>query len=223
MGVALNLFVDIQRDVHETAVVPARRHGIHQQGKILLMVQVFVTFLHYFVQDTAHEYACFRLVAQAEVGREVQKMPALPQKAAAEGVDGGNLRFVHQCGLTAQMAISRLLGKPPGKGGGNAAPEFGRRCPCVGNNQKLVDVPPLPGHPVKEPLNQNSGFTRAGGGGHQKTAPTVGNGLTLFGCQRKSHGQCSSHRYLINSRTYGVFFIFSSTEAQNSSLLTDLR
>ena len=98
------------------------------------------------------------LVAQAEVRVQIQQVAALTEEGGAEGVDGGDLCLIDQSGLTAEVPVVGRLRQPGGQFLGNAGPQLPRGRLGVGDDQELVQIQPLPGHPVHEPLHQHPGL-----------------------------------------------------------------
>ena len=87
MGMALDPAPDVQDDLHQAAVVPARRHGVHQKGEVVPLLQGLIPPLQHIRQRVQHEKARLALVQQTKIRIQVQQMSLLPQKLCAEGMD----------------------------------------------------------------------------------------------------------------------------------------
>ncbi len=198
VGVGLHPAPDVQDDLHQPGVVPPGGHGVHQLGEVAARHDVLIAPLQHVVEGPEHEDARLPLVAQAEVRVQVQQVAALPQQLGAKGVDRGDLGFVNQSRLTAQMGVGGVLRQPGGQLLHDAAPQLGGGGLGVGDHQEAVDVQPLPRHPGQEPLHQHPGLARPGRGGHQQPAAPVVYRSLLFGCQGECHGRCS---FLVSCKT----------------------
>ena len=178
----------IQHDLGQAAVIPSGGEGIHQKGEVPLRINVPVLLLQHVLQHLGHHHMALPLVAQAEVRVQIQQVPALPEEGGAEGVDGGDLSLIDQGGLPAEVPVVGSLRQPGGQLLGDAGPQL----PCgrlgVGDDQELVQIHPLPGHPVHEPLHQHPGLARACCGGDQQLPAPVIHDPLLFLCQGKGHG-----------------------------------
>ena len=65
---ALDTAKHIQHDLLQTAVIPARRQGIHQQGEVVSLLEVLILLLEHVLEDLGGHHRPLPLVAQAEVG-----------------------------------------------------------------------------------------------------------------------------------------------------------
>ena len=178
----------IQHDLGQAAVVPSGGEGVHQKGKVPLWVDALVLLLQHILQHLGHHHMALPLVAQAEVRVQIQQVPALPKEGCTEGVNGGDLRLIDQGGLPAEVPVIGGLRQPGRQLLGDAGPQLPRGRLGVGDDQELVQVQPLPGHPVHEPLHQHPGLARACGGGDQQLPAPVIHDPLLFLCQGKGHG-----------------------------------
>ena len=122
------------------------------------------------------------LVAQAEIRVQVQQVAVLPEEGGTEGVDGGNLRLVDQGGLAAEVAVVGGLRQPVRQLLGDAPPQLGRRRLGEGDHQEAVDVEPLLGHPIQQPLHQHPGLARPRRRRYQQLAAPVVYNFSLFVC-----------------------------------------
>ena len=191
VGVALDAAEHVQHDLGQAAVVPPGGQGVHQDGKGAVRLDSLVLLLQHVLQHLGHEHLCLPLVAQPEVRVQVQPVALLPQEGGAEGVDGGDLGPVHQGGLPPQVPVPWVLRQAGGELLGDAGAQLGGGGLGVGDDQEAVQVQPLPGHPVQQPLHQHPGLARPGSGGHQQFPAPVVYDLLLFIGQRKSHGGSS--------------------------------
>ena len=159
VGVALDAAKYIQHNLLQAAVVPACRQGVHQQREVVSLLEVLILLLQHVLEHLGGHHRPLSLIAQAEVGVQVQQVASLPQQGGTEGVDGGDLCLIDQSGLSAEMAVVGVLGQTLGQLLGDAPPQLSRCRLGVGDDQKLGDVQPLAGHPVQQPLHQHPGLT----------------------------------------------------------------
>ena len=185
--VALHLDEDPLRYLGQAAVVPAGGEGVHQDGEGTALGQPLIPRIQHLLQHLGHEDTALPLVAQTEVRVQVQQVAALPEESGAEGVDRGDLRLIHQGGLAAEMAVVGGHGQPVGQLLGDPPPELRRRRLGEGDHQEAVDVQPLLGHPVQQPLHQHPGLPRPRRRRHQQLPAPIVYDLSLFVCQRKGH------------------------------------
>ena len=68
VGVALDTAKHIQHDLLQTAVISARRQGIHQQGEVVSLLEVLILLLQHVLEDLGGHHRPLPLIAQAEVG-----------------------------------------------------------------------------------------------------------------------------------------------------------
>ena len=116
-------------------------------------------------------------------------MNVLPQQRGTEGVDGLDVRLVHQQHLPLETAVPRLLRHAAAQLLGNALPEFCGGGAGVGDDQEVVQVRLfLPQHLAEQPLHQHPGLAAPGGGGHQyPPALVLHHGALALG-QLDTHG-----------------------------------
>ena len=119
---ALDATEHVQHDLLQAAVVPARRQGVHQQGEVVPLLEVLILLLQHVLEDLLGHHRPLPLVAQAEVGVQVQQVSALPQQGGAKSMDGGDLGLIDQGGLAAQVAVVGVLGQTLGQFLRDAAP-----------------------------------------------------------------------------------------------------
>ncbi len=189
--VALDPSPDVQHDLDQPAVVPAGGHGVHQQSEVVPLPEGLIPPLQHRIDGLSHKDQGLLLIADPEVVVQIQPVALLPEEGGTEGINGGDLGLVKKGGLPPQDGISRPGGDPIGQLSPDALPQLGGGGLGVGDDQEAVQVLPLL-HTAQQPLHQHPGLTRAGGGGHQKPAPPLGDGLLLLTCQLKGHSAASS-------------------------------
>ena len=114
VGVALDLLVQLQHQLHQLPVIPPRAQRTRQQRK--LRITAFNILIERFqrpLQCPILQKLGLRLIQYPEVRRQassvhrLQKMDMLPQQRRAEGVHRLDIRLIHTEHLTAQMPILR--------------------------------------------------------------------------------------------------------------------
>lgn len=117
MRLALELFIQLQNQPREAAVIPPRAQSLSQEGGVFVsLLQRLIKPVHDPVQHAAAQRSSLLLVQQAVIRCEAasvhrrQQMDVLPQQAAAEGVHGLDVRLIDPEQLAAQMVVFRLLG-----------------------------------------------------------------------------------------------------------------
>ena len=96
---ALHSSKDVHRDLRQLTVVPSSRQGVYQKSKGTALFQVLIPLVQHLVQYLSHQHLTFSFVTQAKVRIQVQQMAILPQQSGTEGMNGRNLRPVHQRSL----------------------------------------------------------------------------------------------------------------------------
>ena len=195
--VALELFVDLQHQLRQAAVVPARPQRIRQLGPAV--VQPAVKVLQHLTQHPPAHQMGVALVQHPEVRRQCpavllpgQQVGILPQQRRTKGIHRLDIRLVDPQELTAQVSVSRRLGQALAKLGCDLAAKLRGGGLGIGDDQEVIHVAVLLRHIAEQPLHQHLGLARAGCGGHQQAAaPVLHHGLLLGRQGQCSHGSPS--------------------------------
>ena len=171
-GVALHLAVQIQHQLLQKAVVPARADRVGQHEKAGVRLRAGVALLHRALERGGFHHAGAVVVDDAEVRRETEQVAVLPQQIGAEAVDRADLRAAAQRALAAQAAAVGLGGRGGGELGHDPPLQLGRGGAREGDNKEAVDVPGvvLVGEIAHQPLGEHAGLAAARAGGDEHGA-----------------------------------------------------
>ena len=178
IGVALELFIGLQHQIFQCAVIPSGSQRICQQGAAF--VQFLIKPAQHPIQHPLPQKPRVVFVQHPEVRRQGiafsfmgQQMGIFPQQRRAERVHGFDVRLIDPQQLAAEMPVAGRFRQPFGQLCGDLAPQLGSGGFGIGDDEEIVNVAVILRHIPKQPLHQHFGFAGTGGGGHQQAAAAV--------------------------------------------------
>ena len=144
VGVALNLVVEVQHKLLQTAVIPAKAEGIRQLQRARR--QIAVKFLQHPRQYPAAQQRGLVFIQYPEIRRqppfpaEFQQVDVLSCQGCAEGVNGLDIRLIYQQQLPLQMTVAGTRLHPLAQFPGNPLPQLRRRGAGIGDNEEVVHI-----------------------------------------------------------------------------------
>ena len=187
IGVALELFVDLQHQLHQCPVIPAGTEGIGKLG--FRFIHGFIKLLQRPLQHTPPHQRRLVLIQHAEIRREGvglavfgKKVGIFPEKRGTKGVHGLDVRLIDPQELALEMFVGGVLGHAFTELRGNLAAKLRRRSLGIGDDEKIVNGAVLLRHIEEQPLHQHLGLAGAGSSGDQKASTAVFHHGLLLGC-----------------------------------------
>ena len=178
IGMALELFMDLQYQSFQGPVVPPGAQCVRQR-RACLVQGIVKSFQRPLQHPLAHQRG-ITLVQHPEIRRQCvtlvafgQQVCVFPQQRRAEGVHGLDIRPVYPQQLPAKVGVARVCRQTAIQLRGDLTPQLRGGGFGIGDDEEIIHAAPVSGHIQEKTVHQDLGFAGTGGSGHQQAAAPV--------------------------------------------------